>query len=107
MDSCRTALPLRHARLDRAGKNRPRNGFPRGLRASRRRRDRPRSKITGEMPAALRAASVYNARGCVRDTLACRYMTAPLADTCCARLPRESLPWLAPLRACPELRVLL
>jgi hypothetical protein len=34
-------------------------------------------------------------------------MTAPLADTCCARLPRESLPWLAPLRACPELLVLL
>jgi hypothetical protein len=34
-------------------------------------------------------------------------MTASLADTCCARLPRQALPWLAPLRACTELRVLL
>ena len=33
-------------------------------------------------------------------------MTA-LADTCCACLPADALPWLAPLRACTELRVLL
>jgi hypothetical protein len=34
-------------------------------------------------------------------------MTTPLADTSCARLPRAALPWLAPLRACTDLRVLL
>jgi hypothetical protein len=32
-------------------------------------------------------------------------MTPSLADTSCARLPRAALPWLAPLRACTELRV--
>jgi hypothetical protein len=34
-------------------------------------------------------------------------MPAPLSDTCCARLPATALPWLAPLRACAGLRVLL
>src|SRR4051794_10870548 len=34
-------------------------------------------------------------------------MTTPLAEISCARLPREALPWLAPLRACTDLRVLL
>src|SRR5437762_1195400 len=34
-------------------------------------------------------------------------MTTSLPETCCARLPASALPWLAPLRAATELRVLL